>query len=300
MRTRLDRQPVTRNDAPLKEGVTRKLISMIGRYRATSSVNSTNRVRFSLVQGDIQLNYVLEGNTPEEIEKRLQSTPNDAHALYQTCLNLIENSDDYNRNLAVKTLSWLHYSRQLQPLTILQLRQALAFHGDYLEYPDYISAQTIQDSCQRLVTVRSNIVRFTDPGFDDYLSEHPPKDFLTFEALVETCLASLRYALRGMMKTGAIPLCLKSPRRINECFVASTNMRLSFGRTYARQADTNDSSLRKKIFEFLLKANRRAELISILSNKRATDVATRQLLSGFRRPFIGTNSSPCSDSKWSR
>src|SRR5208282_6272921 len=96
VRTQLDRQPVTRADSTLREGVTRKIISMIGRYRTHSAVNSTNRVRFSFVQGDIQLNYVLEGKTPQEIEKRLQSTPNDTHELYQTCLNLIEDSDEYN------------------------------------------------------------------------------------------------------------------------------------------------------------------------------------------------------------
>ena len=274
VRTQLDRQPVTRADSTLREGVTRKIISMIGRYRAHSAVNSTNRVRFSFVQGDIQLNYVLEGKTPQEIEKRLQDTPNDAPELYQTCLDLIENSDDYYRNLAVKTLSWLHYSRELEPLTILQLRQALAFRGDYLEYPDYISSQTIRDCCQRLVAVRGNIVRFTDPGFDDYLNEHPPRDFLSLEALAETCLASLRYALRG--DENRITSCTQSPD--DPMNAPSFNEHAAeFWATYARQADTNSSSLRKKIFEFLLNPKRREELINILSNKKARDLKTQQL-----------------------
>ena len=270
VRTQLDRQPITRADSTLREGVTRRIISMIGRYGAPCAINSTNRVRFSFIQGDIQLNYVLEGNTPQEIEKRLQSTPNNAHELYQTCINLIENSKDYNRNLAVKTLSWLHYSRDLEPLTMLQLRQALAFHGDYLEYPDYISSQTIRDCCQRLVAVRGNIVRFTDPAFDDYLSEHPPRDFLSLEALAETCLASLRYALSGDDNRTRSPDDPMNGASFNEHAA-------EFWATYARQADTNNSSLRKKIFEFLLNPKRREELINILSNKRVKDVNTQQL-----------------------
>jgi ankyrin repeat protein len=223
----------------------------------------------------MQLNYVLEGKTPQEIEKRLQNTPNDTHELYQTCLNFIENSDDYNRSLAIKTLSWLHYSRDLQPMTILQLRQALAFRGDYLEYPDYISSQAVRDSCKRLVIIRGNIVRFTDPGFDEYLSEHRPKDFLTLESLVETCLASLQYALRSDEDRRS-----SCPRQGPEESMNDSSFNehaAEFWATYAHQADTDDPLLRKKIFGFLLKANRREELSSILSNKRARNVETQQL-----------------------
>ena len=157
---------------------------------------------------------------------------------------------------------------------MLQLRQALAFHGDYLEYPDYISGQTVRDSCQRLVTVRGNFVRFTDPGFEEYLSEQHPVDFLSVETLAETCLASLQYVLRGDESRNACSVqnldsAIDSPS-FNEHAA-------EFWATYALRVDTDNSSLRKKIFEFLIKSTRRAELTNILTKKRERRANVQQL-----------------------
>jgi hypothetical protein len=143
------------------------------------------------------LKYILGFlSQPKRLDDALIKLPNTVGKLYEDIMHRIEKGGDTDRDLAVRTLSWILHSTNTRPLKMNELRELLVIEdGDNDLDERQSTAEDIIAVCQSLVVcdLQSNVVRFTHFTVQEFLNDKYRDKLLPSTDLAKVCLTYLTF-----------------------------------------------------------------------------------------------------------
>lgn len=146
-----------------------------------------------------QLNYLLDFlSQPKKLSKALENLPRNIEHLYDDVMRRIENSSNCDKDLAIRTLSWVFHTADrpgARPLQLEELCDLLTTDEDDVEFASEfrVSSDDVVDVCRSLVVPddKTGIVAFAHFSVHEYF--RGSKYLRPVSELAKICLSYLSF-----------------------------------------------------------------------------------------------------------